>query len=217
MSFMNFKTTEINIVVNANANNPSILNPDFLKINDIIAPEIKPIEFICTPPFAQIKFENKTSIVADTERLTFSDSNSDLLPNESPVPSMAVNYVTLLKHAPYTAVGINFTCLYDFSHMPPIQFLLNRFINREIWKEFNDKDGIGLKFAFNKSNFILNLDISHGTATNTKEKRKYPVIVVKSNFHCVPSGNPLDDIIRNIEEWKIRFQELKDTLERFFY
>jgi len=214
---MDFKTTEINIVVNANANNPSILNPDFLKINNIIDQEIKPIEFICTPPFAQIKFENKTSIVADTERLTFSDGDSDRLPNESPVPSMAVNYVSLLKHVPYTAVGINFTCLYDFSHMSPTQFLLNRFVNREIWKEFNAKDSLGLKFAFNKDNFILNLDISPVTATSKKENRKYPAIVVKSNFHCIPSGNPLDDIVRNIKEWKIRFEELKYTLEKFFF
>lgn len=217
MSFMNFKTTEINIVVNANANNPSILNPDFLKINDIVDKDLKSLEFICTPPFSQIKFENRTSILIDTERLTFSDGDSERLPNDSPVPSMAMKYIRLLEHVPYTAVGINFTTVYDFSHMPPTQFLLNRFINREIWKEFNPNDGLGLKFSFNRNNVILNLDINPATATDKKDKRKYPAIVVRSNFHCIPTDKPLKDIVKYIEEWKIRFEELKTILDKFFF
>jgi len=217
MSVMNFKTTNLNIVIPANANNPSILNPDFLKINNIIAKDVNFIEFISTPPFSQIKYEDKTSIIVDTEKLNFSDSNSEKLPDESPIPQIAIKYISTLKYVPYTAVGINFHCIYDFSHMPPTQFILNRFINREIWKEFHENDTIGLKFAFNKANVTHNLEINPSTVTEKKTNKKYPAIFVKSNFHCIPKDDILGDIKVYIEQWKDRLQELKETLEKFFF
>jgi len=51
---MNFNLDSFSIVVLAQAHNPSILNPDFLKNNGIIDPLFKPnnviYNVICTPP-----------------------------------------------------------------------------------------------------------------------------------------------------------------------
>lgn len=215
---MEFKVTDFNIVVLASAHNPSILNPDFLKNNGIVDKDIKPIEVICTPPFSQVKFEDKTSIFVDTERLTFADSEPDRLPSKTGIPQMAIKYLDVLTHVPYTAVGINFNCFFEFSHMPPTRFIMNRFINKEIWNEFDDKSVLGLKFSLNNTTPVVhNIEINPGMILNKKAGKQFPIVAIKSNFHCIPQGKVSDDLRNYIGNWMTYFESLKKTLERFFF
>ncbi|MEW6109739.1 MAG: hypothetical protein AB1632_11325 [Nitrospirota bacterium] len=158
---MKFTLTDFNIVILANAHNPSILNPDFLRINNIVDAKLNPVESLCTPPISQIRYDDNISIAADTERLTFSDNKEERLPSGTPIPSIAINYVNVLKHVPYKAVGINFMGFYEFSHMVPDQFLLNKFIKKGSWCEFEGiQPGVGLNFAYKTKDIIFNLNIN---------------------------------------------------------
>ncbi len=109
---MNFNLDNFSIVVLAQAHNPSILNPDFLKNNGIIAPSFKPNNVICTPPLSQVSYIEGLSIVAEFEKLQFIDIKKERIPFESPIPEIAIKYIKTLPHVQYTAVGLNFKAHY---------------------------------------------------------------------------------------------------------
>ena len=135
-SNMEYRFSEFTIVVLATANNPSILNPDFLRINEIVDKAFNPVESISTPPVSHVKYKEKVAITVDAERLTFVDADEDRILLGSPVPSIAEKYIEVLRHVPYKAVGINFNGYYDCSHVDPRQYILNKFIKKGPWNEY---------------------------------------------------------------------------------
>src|SRR4030043_307057 len=111
---MNITLTNFSIVVLAQAHNPSILNPDFLKNNNIVSPTFTPKTVVCSMPVAQVVYDEGISILAEFERLQFIDTIPERIPGGSPIPEIAVRYVDTLPHVRYTAVGINFIGHYLF-------------------------------------------------------------------------------------------------------
>jgi len=65
-------TREFSIVVVAKSHNPTILNPDFLKDNEIV-PANWELEKppVCLEPVAEIVFKNKVRIIAQLDKLIF--------------------------------------------------------------------------------------------------------------------------------------------------
>lgn len=68
-------TREFSIVVVAKSHNPAILNPDFLKDNEIV-PANWELEKppVCLEPVAEIVFKNKVRIIAQLDKLIFSEN-----------------------------------------------------------------------------------------------------------------------------------------------
>ncbi len=211
---MDFILTDFNIVIIANAHNPSIINPDFLKHNEIVNADLKPIDVLCTPPFSQIRYDDNITIVIDQERLNISDLKESRIPLESPIPRIALKYMNILKYVPYKAVGINFKGFYDFSHMPPEHFLLNRFI-----KDAPELDGvqpvIGLKFNYKMNNFVHNLELEPATITRKKEKRSFPGLSIRGNFHY-DQRQDLEGISEFVNTYGVLYDTLIRTLTKIF-
>ena len=102
--------TELSVVVVAEQNNPSILNPDFLRHNNIVAEDLAVQEAatISTSVYSRVAFINNISVTAEPNRVTFARSGQ-LLTNKdaSEIPDIAVRFLKALPHVPYYGVGIN--------------------------------------------------------------------------------------------------------------
>ena len=105
-----FDLVEFSIVVVAQSNNPTLLNPDFLRHNGIVSShralhgEQPPLT---TPIFSQVTFEDGLVVRADPERITFAQTGDPLVRDDIDSPSVAKGYLRTVPHVPYTALGLN--------------------------------------------------------------------------------------------------------------
>ena len=98
------------VVVVARSNNPTILNPDFLRHNGIVSSERTLQEDhppVTTPVFSEVSFDKGLVVRADPERITFAQTGSGLELNDIDCPSIAKGYLRTIPHVPYTALGLN--------------------------------------------------------------------------------------------------------------
>ena len=98
---------EIAIVIAGKNHNPSILNPDFLRHNDIVPGglELADEPPISTPMLSQVVYKGGLRIVSEANRISFVES---ILGEKTPeCPDMARRYLREVPHVSYTAVGIN--------------------------------------------------------------------------------------------------------------
>ena len=102
------KLIELSIVLLAESNNPSIVNPDFLLRNGIIDETWKlKAPAVATPVLAELIYEGGLSVRADPERIAFVQELDGTSLADCVCPTMAEVYVGAVPHVPYKAVGIN--------------------------------------------------------------------------------------------------------------
>lgn len=101
---MEAKLRRADIVIIASAHNPSIMAPQWLKDESLILED--PSHFVHTPDLAIFESESY-SLVVDHHRLQIAVKNQDTRSLES-LANIISNYVKLLPHIPYKALGLNF-------------------------------------------------------------------------------------------------------------
>ena len=106
-------------VIVANAHNPSILNHEWLRANEIL-PTMQGVEWeldqppIATPPLSLLRYQNGTHIDLTSIRLVVRVSlKDDVHEAEGIAMSITKNYISTLKHIPYSAVGNNFRAMFE--------------------------------------------------------------------------------------------------------
>lgn len=213
---MEYMFSEFTMVILASANNPSILNPDFLRINGIVGKDFDPIESISTPPVSHVKYKEKVAITVDFERLTFVDADEDRIPLSSPIPLIASKYIEVLRHVPYKAIGINFNGYYECSNIDPSQYIINKFIKKGPWSEYEGVEpSMGLNFSYKMGEVTLNLNIA--PSVTRKGERTFPSIAINSNFHCDPQEKKIENIVNYIKGWELRYNQLNNLLSNIFF
>ena len=96
------------VVVVAQSNNPTILNPDFLRHNGIVNRALNDDRPpVTTPVFSEVSFDEDLIVRADLERVTFTQTASRLAPEDIDCPAIAKAYLRTIPHVPYTALGLN--------------------------------------------------------------------------------------------------------------
>ncbi len=102
------KLVGFSVVLVANSNNPSILNPDFLRYNEIVdASQQVQGPPIAIPGFSQVTFESGLIVKAEPNRVIFEQSGDPLAKECVICPDMAKRYLDKVPHVPYSAIGIN--------------------------------------------------------------------------------------------------------------
>lgn len=208
---MNFTLDNFSIVVLAQAHNPSILNPDFLKNQKIVDPSYTPSNVICTPPVAQVSYQEGITIMAEFEKLQFIDAVTKRIPFESPIPGITLNYIKALPHVRYTAVGINFVGHYLCKDKATAAALLPaKFLKEGKWESFGDTvPSVGIKFAYLIGNVRCTINFDT-TDTIRPNEAPVPVIVITSNYH-VDSTN-IEEISAVITNWKTQYNHFSDIV-----
>lgn len=64
-----FNPISFSVVVIANDHNPTILNPDFLRTNNIIPSDYAVKNTVTTPPFSTVEYENGITISVEIDKL----------------------------------------------------------------------------------------------------------------------------------------------------
>ena len=98
---------DASIALVANNNNPTILNPDFLKYNAIIPSDWElSTSPIVTEPFAQVSFKNAFQITSQFQKIVFSCNDFSEIDLET-IASTAKRYIETIYNVKYVALGFN--------------------------------------------------------------------------------------------------------------
>lgn len=99
---------EVSVVLVANQNDPSILNPDFLRYNGIVDKALKRAQpAMSTPMISQVVFEGDIAVRAEPNRFVFEQKGQPLGEDACVVPELAGRFVQTVSHLPCSAIGIN--------------------------------------------------------------------------------------------------------------
>ena len=169
---------EIAIVIVGQNHNPSVLNPDFLRHNDIVPEGLELAEpAIGTLAFSQVVYNSGLRIVSEPNRISFAEN---VLGGEKPVcPGVARRYLREVPHVRYTAIGINPVGV--LSAKSPI-FPAGLLKTGE-WLQF---DGVSpsaeIKLTYKLGGQTVNLTVKTDTVQTPEGGKE--ALVFHGNFHC---------------------------------
>jgi hypothetical protein len=207
----------LSIVVTGESHNPTILNPDFLRIRNIVPQEwqegVEVVRAITTPPFALVEYSNGISIVVENEKLQVVDVKTPADPSESTAVQIAINYVHTLPHVKYKAVGLNFQSAICMNSAR--EFLKERFIKAGPWDSNSDPlDAVGIRLKYRiKGNGFAIFEIDAGEQkSSVLDGASQTVAIVKANFHRGCEGYPAEaqvvDHLSHVREDWIHYQRI---------
>lgn len=212
---MSFELIEYSIVVTANDYNPTILNPDFLRINKIVREEDWGWSLagpaITTPPFATVQYDSGISIVVETNTLLVVDKKVAGGVIDSKVSEIVSGYIKHLPHVRYGAVGINFKSLVRLDSA--VDYVKRNFLNVVPWERGGyvlDEADLKLKFKLKDSRLTLTID--NAIATDGSSGQQSKLLLASSNFHhpCVgyPASDQVLQFLTNVDSCKIDFDAI---------
>ncbi len=182
---MNVVLTAISVVLVADSNNPAIINPDFLRTNNILVEDLQVQEPpITTPVFSQVIYQGGISVKAEPNRVIFEqvETGQSLQPANIVSPEMAKRYVEKVPHVPYSAIGINPTGI-RYSIDGSKEDLSRTLIDSGAWTSFKDMmPEIQLKTIYHYEKRKINLDIAEAKKLE-QGGGEVPVIAFRANIH----------------------------------
>ncbi len=208
---------QFSLVVIATDHNPTILNPDFLRLQNIV-PTNWGWELasppITTPPLATIQYESGVSISVESNKLQVVDDKATT-PSESKIVAMVNRYVEAVPHVRYTAVGINFRSAIKLDNAD--EYLKEQFLKKGPWdSKENQMKSVGLRFVYPATLGRLVMSIDSGIIEEVvgNQVQKKPVIIANANFHRdldvtkLPTSKQVPNYLKEIQADWDRFSEL---------
>lgn len=191
---------EIAVVIVAKSNNPSILNPDFLKHNNIVPKSWELSESpLATEPISQVKFKSNISIAAQFEKLIFTEAVRDKTVKKYLVPNIAKKYVQVLPHVDYTAVGINIKG-HVIADTPAEaeNYAIDALFAEGAWKNFFKAQPTALpKLTYGLPDGQLSITVENALL-KSEDGTKVPVVTFGSNMHREIEGSNTNEKIKFI-------------------
>ena len=214
------KLVEVSVVLVTNQNDPSILNPDFLRHNKIVDTGLQVRDApLLTPVFSQVRFHGGITVKADPERIILEQANNDLALENVKPPTMAKQFVKLFPHSVYKAVGINskFFCDDANQQMKVSDFL----VEKGEWLSFQStKPKIQLKSVHNLKDRTINLDVVEAKSNNHNNSGDVtPGILFQANIHRDLQDADQDmrkkKLLLAISSWKKDLSDIRKLLSKF--
>ena len=206
-----FRFRTFSLVIVAKNHNPSLLNPDFLRIRDIVPHDYELIEpSITTPPVAIVKYKQGISIMVAMEKLQVVEIIKERFPQSLSAPQIASRYVQTLPHVRYTGVGINWGGALRTED--PDVWMSNRFLSQGPWRENSHKlIGSELRFKYALADAQCNLSLASDTIS--ERDTAVPVVTVNVNFHHEITAYPADEAVAQvIERWADRLDHFRTLI-----
>jgi len=223
---------ELSIVVAGRNHNPTVLNPDFLRYNDVV-----PSEWVLrdnddgpvsSPVFSQVDYDNGVRIVAQPDRIAFSVSCRDVRAEGTPdLAALVIKYVRTLPHVNYQAVGVNLD-----GHLQAEEgieaarhMIVDRYLAKGPWLEFSGGASdatIALIYELKDAVFRLSISAAHYAPATVVEpdesKRKsVPVIHLSGNFQTEIEAEERDErlntLVELLENWRGRLDTFVTLIE----
>ncbi len=218
----NVEVRDFSIVLVADNQNPSILNPDFLKYNHIVPTDWElAMPPICTPPVSQVVFKNGVNIVAQSDRVSFWEV---FAPEQIAliVPEISSKYVDAVPYVNYRSVGININAHVINEKTPDNQdIVLSKLITAGSWKNFQGKSpNAVVQFMYTLDNTNFTIVIQEALIQKIPDTEPLSVINFAANFHRELVGSTYPEKtshIKNvIQSCETDFQTFKSFVEETF-
>lgn len=217
---MEIQLVQLSVVVVGRTHNPSILNPDFLAINEIVLREWQweVADTITTPPLAMVRYKNGVTISVEHSKLQVADVGDNPEPSRSKAITIARQYVETLPHVRYSAVGINFQSITEQGD--PGQFLKERFLKPGPWDSHEPRlQGIGLRLIYPVvgGRLVLSLDAGEAEKPEDDGAKKKAVLIFNGNFHRDCQDYPAKDKVTSLlayaeDDWNFYGRVLTNIL-----
>lgn len=171
---------ELSIVVATKNNDPTILNPDFLKLKNIIPgdwqPKVKPT---CVDIFSQVVHPDGVTITSEQEKISFIDTRFDL--DDSRLGDIVGKFLERVPLLHCLAIGINPAGHVKFPDKQRLrEFALSNLVNNRKWPD--KLKGIGVFYKFDISQqTTFSLRVEEGSLKESNNK--IPVLIFSGNFH----------------------------------
>ena len=215
---MNARLIQFSVVVVGKDHNPSILNKDFLAIQDIVPEEWQPAQTISTPPFAQVRYQNGVAITVEPNKLQVTDVGVEGDPLKSKATAIAAAYVKTLPHVRYLAVGLNIQSAIEMAS--PETYLKDRFLTSGPWDDAEHHvSAAGFRLVYDISDTCrLTLSLDAGEGESVGHDGKISMVIANANFNRKCEGYPADNqVIEHLdhgpEDWEFFKILLQRTLE----
>ena len=177
--------TTVSVVLVADSNNPTIINPDFLSSNEILVEDQEVREPpITTPVFSQVIYQGGISVKAEPNRIIFehAEAGTSLDPMSIVSPEMAARYVEKVPHVPYNAIGINPVAVRYLTGGSK-EKLSRSLIDSGTWASFKDMmPEIQFKAIYDYEKRKINLDIAEAKKRESDETELFGLIF-RANIH----------------------------------
>jgi hypothetical protein len=210
------------LVITAKQNNPTILNPDFLKYNNIVPPKWKlKNKPMCIEPYSRVSYDNNILIVSEPERIHFNESIRNKELDDFEIPQIAIKYTESVPHVRYEAIGINFVHQIKFqSSEEPQKYFIDNFLKDTSWLSDDDNKVAIKKFEFSVLFDESLLSILIEPTISIVKEIEIPVIQISSNFHLDIVSESVDErllfIKESINNWRNRISEIENLLNDKF-
>jgi hypothetical protein len=221
---MEIQLQQFSITVKGNQHNPTIINPDFLRIRKIVPAEwnweVDDKKIFISPSRARVAYKTGVVILVEPSNAQFIDLTK-VPPIESKIKDIAVEFVSTLKHVRYEAVGTNF---YGIIEMPePDNYLKTRFLKQGRWDiPEHPVTSVGLKLSYPAVDGTLYIVLDSGSITqkNSPEGLEKKVLLISANFHreckgIYPSDSLITSFVQNIPgDWSQFHTVFNDIIEQ---
>lgn len=211
------------LVVLGEAHNPTLLNPDFLTVRQIVPSEwgwqVNP-PVLTTPLYSIVRYANGISISLEPHKLQVMDPCEGGDPRQSPIVGIVARLTGQLPHVRYTALGINFQSL--ASTPDPVTFLKARFLKAGPWDTAErpvQAAAVRFGYPIHEGKATLTLDTTPPgklTSDSGSGELEKPVVWIGANFHREWSQYPGEPLVRQYldrldSDWAC-YRELLDCL-----
>lgn len=207
-----FEVRTFAVVVVARNHNPSLLNPDFLRIRHIVPEEYELAELpLTTPPVAVVKYKQGISITVEMEKLQVLETTAGEFPESPSAPNIVSKYVRTLPHVRYTGVGINWSGL--LRKEDPGLWIRHRFLSKGPWRENRHKlVSSAVRLTYDLGDVQCNLSLASGQMF--EEEALIPIVTIDVNYHHDITAYPGDEVVAGvIDRWKDRLDHFRTLVK----
>ena len=208
-------------MVVARNHNPTILNPDFLRYNEIV-----PLDWelsgppVCVEPMAQVAYTNSVKIVSQFDKVIFTETLGEKQNKDVFIPKIAKKYIKTLPHVEYIAVGINPKGHAIFQDEAAIQkFIVETLLAPGPWQQFRGaKPKAGIKLVYVIGDCQLTLTVEEGKLP--MPDKVLPVALFSANFHRELTGENkkqrLEYLFKSVDNWENDLKTFKELVNEKF-
>lgn len=206
-STIEYKLDSVSVVLLAQTHNPTIVNPDFLKKNDIVKHEWEidsnPPQ-LSSPGLSLVTFKNSVRWEVVPDRCTVIEKVESQFKESYFVHECAKKYIEALPHVHYTVVGMNWIFSLNSGNEELQKWLKDRFLKSGEWQNSMEWTNFTFRVLSHlpPCNFIMNLQNK----------------IIACNFHADISSesDKVEKMHSILDNYKANQDFLKKSLSEYF-
>lgn len=203
---------ELVFLIATKQQNPTILNPDFLIYSGIVPEDWK----LARPPIytnqvAQITYQNGVNIVAQSNRIIFSEMLEGKALSDIVVPQVVQKYVEMLPKVDYQAIGTNFRGYVGCTSDEAYQYVCHQLLSSGPWQEFGQEPmRAAINYFYALEQGRLNISVNEASL-QYPDQDPFPVILFSGNVNYDHLGEVKEERLKSLSGIIARWQQDLET------